>query len=339
MDDETLLAALHRGRPSTLAEASVLTDLDSAELQTAVDRLRDRGLLRRDGDALGYIPPAEWASEAIARHTEAARLATRESMDGIERIVAGLPSLLGAWSVGESSADLVPTLLRSGPHASEDLWFDLVRRDSGTLDAVLPDVERFLDPPSERAQRFGQALMAKDRVRVIIPAASIGDPRVLARVDAYQRAGVQYRLLESPPCWFWVDGEHLAVPFQWGETRPTSVLGVRHGGLAGLAGAYFEELWRQSTPVGAVEQPWTPLLRLMQKGITLETASKRLGINPRTGRRRVAAAMEHHGVSTLFALGAAWAADGSAPQGADHTASIRVTPGDRHAPQGRDPVS
>lgn len=48
----------------------------------------------------------------------------------------------------------------------------------------------------------------------------------------------------------------------------------------------------------------------MKQGITLDAASRRLGINPRTGRRRVAAAMEQYGVSTLFALGVAWAADG-----------------------------
>ncbi|WKK72390.1 hypothetical protein Q0F99_05310 [Rathayibacter oskolensis] len=309
MDDDDLLATLHRGRPATLAEAAELTHLDRAELQQAVERLRGRGLLSGEGDVLAFVPPAEWAAATIARHAEAAR----DSMDGIERLVAALPALLGAWSVGESSADLVPTLLRHGPHASEDLWFDLVRRDSGTLDAVLPDVERFLDPPTERAQRFGEALLAKDRVRVIIPADGIGDPRVLARIEAYQKAGVEYRLLETPPCWFWVDGEHLAVPFRWGETRPTSVLGVRQHALAGLVSAYFEELWRQAAPIGAVDQPWTSLLRLMRTGVTLESASHRLGINPRTGRRRVAAAMEHHGVSTLFALGAAWAADGSAP--------------------------
>jgi hypothetical protein len=30
-------------------------------------------------------------------------------------------------------------------------------------------------------------------------------------------------------------------------------------------------------------------------------------VNPRTGRRRIAQAMQHYGVSTLFALGVAWA--------------------------------
>ena len=317
MRDDSLIAALHRGRPRTIAEAAELTHLGVDEVRTAVERLRGVGLLAGEGDEIGYVPPADWAVETVTRHTVSARRATLEALDGIERLVGDLPALLGAWSVGAAADDLVPTLLRHGPHASEDLWFDLVRRDSGTLIAVLPDVQRFLDPPTERALRFGQALAAKDRVRVIIPAESVRDPRVLARIEAYQKAGVEYRLLETMPSWFWVDGEYLAVPFEWGETRPTSVLGVRHEALAGLVSAYFEQLWRQALPVDAAEQSWTSLLRLMRTGLTLETASHRLGINPRTGRRRISAAMEHYGAPTLFALGAAWSAEEgrAAPEG------------------------
>ena len=310
MRDDSLIAALHRGRPRTIAAAAELTHVEPADLRVAVDRLRSVGLLSGEGDEIGYVPPVDWAAKTVAQHTVAARRATTEALDGIERLVAELPSLLGAWTVGAASEDLVPTLLRHGPHASEDLWFDLVRSDSGTLIAALPDVQRFLDPPTERAVRFGQALAAKDSVRVIIPADSVRDPRVLARIEAYQKAGVEYRLLETMPSWFWVDGEYLAVPFEWGETRPTSVLGLRHEALAGLVSAYFEELWRQAMPVDSAEQSWTPLLRLMRTGVTLETASHRLGINPRTGRRRISAAMEHYGASTLFALGAAWSAEG-----------------------------
>jgi hypothetical protein len=315
--DDSLIAALHRGRPRTIAAAAELVHLAPADVLIAVDRFRALGLLGGEGEEIAYIPPADWAADAVLQHTVAARRATLEALDGIERLVGDLPSLLGAWSVGAAADDLVPTLLRHGPHASEDLWFDLVRRDSGTLIAVLPDVQRFLDPPTERALRFGQALAAKDRVRVIIPAEGIRDPRVLARIEAYQKAGVEYRLLETMPSWFWVDGEYLAVPFEWGETRPTSVLGVRHEALAGLVSAYFEQLWRQALPVDAAEQSWTSLLRLMRTGLTLETASHRLGINPRTGRRRISAAMEHYGAPTLFALGAAWSAEGgrAAPEG------------------------
>jgi hypothetical protein len=120
---------------------------------------------------------------------------------------------------------------------------------------------------------------------------------------------VQVRSMERPPSWFWVDGDQLAVPYEWGEGSPTSVLGLRNGALAALAADYFDTLWRGSTDVEGAMRAWTPLLRLMRQGATLDSASRILGINPRTGRRRVSAAMEHYGVSTLFALGVAWSAD------------------------------
>jgi hypothetical protein len=75
--------------------------------------------------------------------------------------------------------------------------------------------------------------------------------------------------------------------------------------------AYFDELWRRASPVGVDAQPWTSILRLMQQGYTLAGASNQLGINARTGRRRVAAAMEHYNAPTLFALSAAWTAAGA----------------------------
>ncbi|RFA07520.1 hypothetical protein B7R21_15125 [Subtercola boreus] len=223
--------------------------------------------------------------------------------------------MLRNWSVGETSSDPVPVITRHGRHASEDLWYDVVRRDGGTLDAVLPEVDRFLHPSPERAEQFGRALAAKDAVRVIMPTWAADDEAAILRMKNYRAAGVEYRLLDAPSSWFWVDGDHLAVPFEWGESRPTSVLGIRNAALAGMATQYFEELWQKAEPAEPAGNTWTPLLRLMRTGITLDTASRRVGINPRTGRRRIASAMEHYGVSTLFALGVAWAADSSTANG------------------------
>ena len=99
------------------------------------------------------------------------------------------------------------------------------------------------------------------------------------------------------------------MPFEWGEPRPTSVVSVRNAALAGMISAYFASLWRSAAPSAPAARSWTPLLDLMRKGMTLDTASRTVGVNPRTGRRRIAQAMGHYGVSTLFALGVAWAAD------------------------------
>ncbi|PPF77350.1 hypothetical protein C5B96_15880 [Subtercola sp. Z020] len=318
MDDETLLAVIHRGRPATVPALATLAHLSDDDAQAAVGRLRGRRLLGGTGDELTYPHPATWAAEAVSRRTGELRRASEEALSDLESVVADLPAMLRHWSVGEVSAELVPVDTRHGPHASEDLWFDTARHDVGTLNAVLPDVARFLSSTDERSIRFAQALRGKEAVRVIIPADTVNDPKVVQSMQHFGSAGVQYRLLTDPPSWFWVDGDQLALPFEWGEGRPTSVLGLRHPSLAALALAYFDGLWSRAAPAAApgvpgqralAGEPWTPLLMLMRQGTTLETASRMLGINPRTGRRRIAAAMTHYGVSTLFALGVAWAAE------------------------------
>ena len=59
-------------------------------------------------------------------------------------------------------------------------------------------------------------------------------------------------------------------------------------------------------PVRAGSATWDSLLTLMNGGATLEAASRVLGISERTGRRRVAEAMEHYNVSSMLALGVVW---------------------------------
>lgn len=309
MNDETLLAVVYRGRPATIDELATLAHLSREQALAAVDVFRQRGLLGGDGDELAYAHPASWAADTVTARSEELRRSSRDALAEMEKIVKELPDLLRHWSVGEASDDLVPVVTRHGPRASEDLWFETVAHDTGTLHALLPEVDRFLTSSPERSERFGRALAGKDAVKVIMPTWAGDDPAAIQRMVHYRAAGVEYRLLDTPPSWFWVDGDHLAVPFEWGEGSPTSVLGVRNAAIAGMAREYFDQLWQKAMPALPPENSWTPLLVLMRQGITLDTASRRLGINPRTGRRRIATAMEHYKVSTLFALGVAWAAD------------------------------
>ncbi len=310
MHDDTLLAVIYRGRPATLTELATLSHLSADAARSAVDSLREQGLLGGEGDQLIYTDPAFWAAQAVSRRAAELRSSSREALSALEQIVVELPEMLRHWSVGETSADAVPVFTRHGRHASEDLWFDTVRQDGGTLYAVLPEVDRFLTTSLERAERFGRALAAKDAVRVIMPTWAADDSAAILRMQHFRAAGAEFRLLDAPWSWFWVDGDYLAVPLKWGEGRPTSVIGVRSEPLAGMAREYFEGLWRQARPAEISENAtWVPLLKLMRQGITLDTASRQVGINPRTGRRRMADAMAHYGVSTLFALGVAWGSD------------------------------
>ena len=148
-------------------------------------------------------------------------------------------------------------------------------------------------------------------VRAILPAVALNDP-LTAMMQRFQAAGVEFRILPDPPSWFWVDDEEVTgLPLLWGDQAPQSVLAVSSPVIAALARAYFDGLWQQARPVERDPGGYGQLLHRMRRGMTLDAASRSLGITPRTGRRRIAAAMERYGVATLFALGAAWAQDGS----------------------------
>ncbi|MGP3535146.1 hypothetical protein ACTU3I_10155 [Microbacterium sp. RD1] len=309
MDDRGLLELIYRSRPGTIAELSTVAHLDESDVADGVLRLEAKGVLSvRDG-MLSYPHPASWAAGVVGDHTRALRESSAQASAGIEGILAELPSMLRHWSVGELSGDLAPVFARHGPRAAEDLWYDVARETTASAWAVLPNVERYLASDPERAARFAEAFSRKESVRALLPKSVLTDPRLVEMSERYASSGVEFRLSDDLPSWLWIDGDTLALPFEWGEGWPTSVLGVRNTALAAMGRSLFDQLWRRSEPIGIAVHPWTPLLRLMRQGITLDSASRTLGMNPRTGRRRVAAAMDHYGVSTLFALGVAWAAE------------------------------
>lgn len=310
MEDRALLELIYRSRPRTVAELATAAHADEGETTVAVARLAREGALSSHDGMIAYPTPATWTADVVEREVRTMRQTTDEFASRIESLVADLPALLRHWTVGEASGDLVPVFVRHGPQAAEDLWYDVAREGSDAAWAVLPDLERYLQTDPARAGRFAEMFAGKRSVRALLPRSMAEDARLVAIAERYEAVGVEFRVLDGLPSWFWIDGEVVALPIEWGEGWPTSVIGVRNASLAELGRSLFRELWHRGEPIGGVEQSWAPLLALMKQGVTLDAASRRLGINPRTGRRRIAAAMEQYGVSTLFALGVAWAADG-----------------------------
>lgn len=227
MDDETLLAVAYRGRPTTIDDLTTLSHAPKEEVAAAVDRLLARGRLSGNRDRFDYPNPAIWAAESVAKRAGELRHTTHDLLGEIEQLVANLPRMIGHWSIGEISGEPMPAVMRHGPRAVEDVWFELGRRDTGILEAVLPDISRFLSSPEERVARFSEEFRSKDAVRVIIPRPSAEDPAMSQLLLAFTAAGMTYRFSEAPPSWFWVDGDQLAVPVERGERKPTSVLSVR----------------------------------------------------------------------------------------------------------------
>ena len=310
LDDKTLLELIYRSRPGTVAELASTAHADETEAAEAVARIAQSGAISVRGHSISYPTPAKWTADVVEREVREMRRTADASATRIESLLADLPGLLRHWAVGEASGDVVPVFVRHGPRAAEDLWYDIAQQNSDTAWSVLPDLGRFLQTDPARASRFAEVFAGKRSVRSLVPRSMADDPRLVAIAERYAAVGGEFRLLDDLPSWFWIDGDVLALPIEWGEGWPSSVVGVRSASLAELGRSLFLELWRRAEPVGGLQEPWAPLLSLMKQGVTLDAASRRLGINPRTGRRRIAAAMEQYGVSTLFALGVAWAADG-----------------------------
>lgn len=310
MEDRALLELIYRSRPETVAELANNAHADEGEVADAVVRLAQGGAISVHDGTIVYPTPTMWTAHVVEREVRAMQQTTNDAASRIETLVADLPGLLRHWDVGEASGDIVPAFVRHGPQAAEDLWYEIAQEGSDTAWGVLPDLGRYLQTDPARASRFAEMFAGKRSVRSLLPRSVADDPRLVASAERYAAVGVEFRLLDDLPSWFWIDGDVLALPIEWGEGWPSSVVGVHSASLAELGRTLFLELWHRADPIGGVEQPWAPLLALMMQGITLDAASHTLGINPRTGRRRVAAAMEQYGVSTLFALGVAWAADG-----------------------------
>jgi hypothetical protein len=310
MEDRALLELMYRSRPETVAELASTAHADEGETADAVARLVRRGAIVVRGDTIVYPTPAMWTADVVEREMRLLLRAAGGAASRVEALLADLPALLRHWTVGEASGDLVPIFVRHGPQAAEDLWYETAQTESDAAWAVLPDLGRYVQSDDTRASRFAEAFAARRSVRALVPRSMAEDPRLVAIAERYAAVGVEFRLHGDLPSWFWVDGEVLALPMEWGEGWPASVIGVRSSALAELGRSLFRELWHRGEPIGGVQPQWAPLLALMKQGVTLDAASRRLGINPRTGRRRIAAAMDHYGVSTLFALGVAWAEDG-----------------------------
>jgi len=315
MTDDALLDLLLRERLFDVDAVVTHSGLDRHAACAGLQRLADEGSLSLQDGVILLNPPAHAAAIAIERVLQAERVQAQARSDTLAGIVDSLARRSSSWSFGEAVAqDRLSLQSAHGPHAAEDLWFAVQASrvgPGGRVRAVLTDLDRYRTSSPERSRMFAKAMSSYSSVQALIPAMPLDD-RLTAMVHAFRDSGVEFRMLPDPPSWFWVDDRDVTgMPLVWGETAPQSVVAVASPVIAGIARAYFAELWQQASPVESASGGYGQLLHRMRRGMTLDAASRSLGITPRTGRRRIAAAMERYGVVTLFALGAAWAQDGS----------------------------
>lgn len=304
-------------RPETvddLVEVAALGDMPRHLVEAGLANLVEAGMVTTHGGRLEPAP-AEVAASTLAGAIAADRAAADQRADEIlGALFERLPRLIRDQELGRSEEGWLRLHVAHGPDAPRDVSLQ-IGRDRGPVpvSAVLPDVTRLIIPPPEFQEPFLAGMAAKQgHDRILLTTEGSRLPSAQEALEVYREAGVEFRMLPSLPSWFGVeDDDVVVVPLEWGQTWPTSVVAMQHPALAGLARTLFDMLWVAAEPLHTEDRSWAPLLRLMEQGATVEAASRALGVTDRTGRRRIAAAMEHYGTSTLFELGIAFGRDSS----------------------------
>lgn len=304
-----LLAIALRVRPRTVHELAEVAMAEPDAVRAQLAALADDGYLAMYGEEIRYVAPDEAIAGVVRRRSADLSDELARRMGELADLVAELPALARDWETGGASHGIVEVEVSHGWSAVTDLWHQVLEnRELRRTDIVLPDSSR-LHVADPQMQAVWHDVIGREgnSARVIANINDAADPGAADRVGQELAAGVQIRMTADPVSWFWVaDDEIVALPLTWGESWPTSAIAVRSPAVAGLAQWVFDQLWALAVPVAEPAAGWDPLLRLMTRGATLEAASHALGISDRTGRRRIADAMDHYRVGNLFALGVAW---------------------------------
>ncbi len=309
MDDleRTVLSAALRVRPATVTELVRLVELPRDRVIDLLERHSD--LMAHDGERIHYVRPDRRASARLRELAERRERQLAEELAELRALSDELPRLVTDWFSGVDE-HAIGAEVAHGSDSGNDLWRDQLRHGAPRFArAVLPDLSHFL-VPDEDTDRFFAMMSSRERSgRLIIGVDDARLPEIAQQLPRFAEAGVEVRMHPRPPSWFWLhDDRTAAIPLTWGDAWPTSVVALHSQPVIGVLAELFARLWNEAVPADTTGAEWAALLRLMRTGLTLDAASRTLGITPRTGRRRIAAAMEHYGAETLFGLGAAWAA-------------------------------
>lgn len=298
-----------RSRAETVTDLAGLAVRDERQVRSDLAWLESEGFVEVRGDRISYTAPEEVVADVVRRRAGDLGAEMLRHLADLAEVVGHLPALARDWDTGGGTNQHLEVEVFHDPEAVVDLWHVRHgRTPARRTDVMLPDASRLhVADPVMQAVWHAAGQGEGNRIRVIASIADAVDPAAQQRVTEELAGGLQLRLVDRPPSWFWVsDEETVALPLTWGEAWPTSVMAVRSRAVAGMASWIFERLWEHAVPARSETATWDSLLTLMNSGATLEAASRALGISERTGRRRVSEAMDHFGVGSMFELGVAW---------------------------------
>ena len=304
-----LLAVALRTRVDRRDDLIGFTGFDPATVDAALASLEAAGFLSQTAGIITYRRPDVATADFTRGIVAELGVGITGTLERTRATLAALPGLLEAWQMGDSDENRLPIDVLHGPWAPADMWqLQYARGIPVTTIACMPDTSMMAAVKVEHMASFWQGRAGHPLdVRLIMSVADATAPALQDRIAGELAAGVRIRMHPTPPSWFWVtDHDTVGLPLRWGEAWPSSVMAIQSPAVAAVLEWVYERVWDEAVPVADTDHSWEPLLELMDRGMTMESASLALGLAPRTGRRRVAQAMDHFGTRSLFALGAAW---------------------------------
>lgn len=308
LDSESMdvLATAYRARPAVRADLAALLEPESAaRLDATLTALARAGFVRVEGERLLLESPyAAFVAVSQAR-VERLQAETARTVAMME----ALPLLIRNWDLGEARDGEDHPLAAVVVHGRQSHWEvwrrHLLEEHPEQPSWVLPDLAMLReDFPWRAADLAGTTAR---RARVLVRPGDIEDAANHELVAVSAALGIEVRVLDDLPSWFYVDADQLVgLPVDWGESWPTSMILVRTPPILAAMNELFASLWSRAEPAIPVDAGWEPVIRLLAQGMTDEAVARFLGLDVRTVRRRVADAMDELGATSRFALGAAW---------------------------------
>jgi hypothetical protein len=307
-DPEVLavLRTLYRVRPATVTALRQFDTIPKEPLDDILTALEAEGYIQRAGDTLNLISP----DSTLARTVSTLLADQRSALSDAAATLAQLPTLARDWElgIGGENSPLAAEVIH-GHRAQWDAWarFAIEMPPRNPI-CMYPDLQVLATLIAPEISVVREQTGVDTPLRGMLPAAVCADPAARPVLDLLMAGGMQIRTLPSVPSLVYVDdGLYAAMPVNWTEHPPSSLLIVRNPSIVSALAFVLETQWSIATPFESVDDGWQPVLRLLAQGLSDRAIAASLGGSVRTVQRRITDAMQDLGVSSRFELGVAWA--------------------------------
>jgi DNA-binding CsgD family transcriptional regulator len=292
--DQTAAAVYHAllAAGDGAADLSVITGLPDGDVRAALGILAGLNMVRppagTSDDWSPLRPDLGFAAQARQYEADLARMTHQLTA------AAAAMAAAAAWS-----AHLRHTALPVEPvETCRDTLAEAGRLAAGATAEVMQVMPAGPEPLAalhSDLSRYEAAAARGVRVRAVYHDSTRGNPAALACARRAQRCGAEVRFAPIiPPPLLICDRRVAMIPAAEGQDE--TALCVRERSVVAILCAVFDNGWDTAMPLGASITPGetpslTPgeraLLRLLAAGFTDKAAASRLGVSPRTARRRM----------------------------------------------------